>query len=50
MFGGFQPPQASPEEIRAAEAEATFTIQQALATAAALYLSPFVIDAVWKIL
>jgi hypothetical protein len=33
-----QPPQASPEELRAAEAEATFTIQRALAAAAALYL------------
>ncbi|KAK4117416.1 hypothetical protein N656DRAFT_841089 [Canariomyces notabilis] len=49
MFGGFQPPQPSPEELRAAEAEATFTVQRAIATAAALYLSPFVIDAVWKI-
>ncbi|KAK3695860.1 mitochondrial outer membrane translocase complex, subunit Tom5 [Podospora appendiculata] len=50
MFAGMQPPQASEEELRAAEAEATFTIQQALATAAALYLSPFLIDAVWKVL
>lgn len=33
-----QPPQPSPEELRAAEAEATFTIQRAVATAAALYL------------
>lgn len=33
-----QPPQLSQEELRAAEAEATFTIQRALATAAALYL------------
>ncbi|KAK3364508.1 mitochondrial outer membrane translocase complex, subunit Tom5 [Lasiosphaeria hispida] len=48
MFGGFQPPQASPEEIKAAEAEAGFTIQRAVFSAAALYLSPFVIDAVWK--
>ncbi|KAK4247661.1 hypothetical protein VTI28DRAFT_8606 [Corynascus sepedonium] len=48
MFGGFQPPQASPEEIRAAEAEATFTLQRVLAAAAALYLSPFVVDAVSK--
>ncbi|KAK4097226.1 hypothetical protein N658DRAFT_510580 [Parathielavia hyrcaniae] len=47
MFGGL-PPQASPEEIHAAEAEATFTLQRALATAAALYLSPFVVDVVYK--
>lgn len=33
-----QPPQASPEELRAAEAEATSTIQRALAAAAVLYL------------
>jgi hypothetical protein len=45
MFG-FAPPQLSEEEIRAAEAEASFTIQQALATAVALYLSPFLIDTV----
>ncbi|EAQ90114.1 predicted protein [Chaetomium globosum CBS 148.51] len=37
MFGGFQPPQASPEELLAAEAEAAFTLQRALAAAAALY-------------
>jgi hypothetical protein len=37
MFGGFQPPQASPEELLAAEAEATFTLQRVLAAAAALY-------------
>ncbi|KAL2269301.1 hypothetical protein VTJ83DRAFT_1485 [Remersonia thermophila] len=48
MFGGFAPPQISQEELRAAEAEASFTIQRALATAAVLYLSPFVIDAVYK--
>ncbi|OIW31317.1 hypothetical protein CONLIGDRAFT_680028 [Coniochaeta ligniaria NRRL 30616] len=48
MFGGFAPPQLSEEEIRQAEAEANFTIQQAVATAVALYLSPFVIDAVSK--
>ncbi|KAL2127177.1 hypothetical protein VTI74DRAFT_11206 [Chaetomium olivicolor] len=48
MFGGFQPPQPSPEELRAAEAEATFTIQRAVATAAVLYLSPFVVDLVSK--
>ncbi|KAK3996238.1 mitochondrial outer membrane translocase complex, subunit Tom5 [Cladorrhinum sp. PSN332] len=49
MFGGFAPPQASPEELRAAEAEASGTIKRAVATAAALYISPFVIDALWKI-
>ncbi|KAH7275691.1 mitochondrial import receptor subunit OR translocase-domain-containing protein [Fusarium solani] len=38
MFGGFAPPQQSQEEIRALEAEATFTIQQAVATAVLLYL------------
>ncbi|EGR45453.1 uncharacterized protein TRIREDRAFT_111035 [Trichoderma reesei QM6a] len=38
MFGGFAPPQQSPEEIRAMEAEATFTVQQVAATAIMLYL------------
>ncbi|KAL6697500.1 mitochondrial outer membrane translocase complex, subunit Tom5 [Trichoderma pleuroticola] len=38
MFGGFAPPQQSPEEIRAMEAEATFTVQQVAATAFMLYL------------
>ncbi|KAK4216792.1 mitochondrial outer membrane translocase complex, subunit Tom5 [Rhypophila decipiens] len=47
MFGGL-PPQMSPEEIRAQEAEAAFTLQQAVATAALLYFSPFLIDSVWK--
>ncbi|KAH6855407.1 mitochondrial import receptor subunit OR translocase-domain-containing protein [Chaetomium sp. MPI-CAGE-AT-0009] len=37
MFGGFQPPQATAEELLAAEAEAAFTLQRALAAAAALY-------------
>ncbi|PTB76878.1 hypothetical protein M440DRAFT_1331815, partial [Trichoderma longibrachiatum ATCC 18648] len=32
------PPQQSPEEIRAMEAEATFTVQQVAATAIMLYL------------
>ncbi|KAK3372153.1 mitochondrial outer membrane translocase complex, subunit Tom5 [Podospora didyma] len=48
MFGGFQPPQASAEELRAAEAEANTTIQRFIAASAALYISPFLIDAVWK--
>lgn len=32
------PPQQSPEEIRAMEAEATFTVQQVAAAAVMLYL------------
>uniref|UniRef100_UPI003F77883D Mitochondrial import receptor subunit tom5 n=1 Tax=Chaetomium thermophilum (strain DSM 1495 / CBS 144.50 / IMI 039719) TaxID=759272 RepID=UPI003F77883D len=48
MFGGCQPPQPSPEELRAAEAEAASTIQRAIATAAVLYLAPFIVDAVYK--
>ncbi|KAH7126274.1 mitochondrial import receptor subunit OR translocase-domain-containing protein [Dactylonectria estremocensis] len=38
MFGGFAPPQQSKEEIRALEAEADFTVQQAVVTAVLLYL------------
>lgn len=49
MFGGFAPPQQSVEEIRALEAEATFSVQQAAATALMLYLSPFAIDMVSRI-
>lgn len=49
MFGGFAPPQQSKEEIRALEADAHFTIQQALTTIVVLYLSPFVIDLTAKI-
>ncbi|KAK5991283.1 hypothetical protein PT974_09563 [Cladobotryum mycophilum] len=49
MFGGFAPPQQSPEEIRAMEAEATFTVQQVAATAVMLYLSPFAIDMISRI-
>ncbi|KAF3768746.1 hypothetical protein M406DRAFT_320974 [Cryphonectria parasitica EP155] len=50
MFGGgFQMPQLSAEELRASEAQASYTIQQGAAAAAALYLSPFFINAVWKI-
>ncbi|KAK0392885.1 hypothetical protein NLU13_2379 [Sarocladium strictum] len=49
MFGGFAPPQQSKEEIRAMEAEATFTVQQVAAAAVMLYLSPFAIDMVSKI-
>ncbi|KAJ3473342.1 hypothetical protein NLG97_g10360 [Lecanicillium saksenae] len=43
------PPQQSAEEIRALEAEATFTVQQVAATAFMLYLSPFAIDMVSRI-
>ncbi|KAH7316660.1 mitochondrial outer membrane translocase complex, subunit Tom5 [Stachybotrys elegans] len=49
MFRGFEPPQQSREMIRAMEAEATFTVQQVVATAFMLYLSPFAIDMVSKI-
>ncbi|KAK4183693.1 mitochondrial outer membrane translocase complex, subunit Tom5 [Podospora australis] len=49
MFGGgFAPPQLSKEELAAGEAEAAATIQRALGISAALYLSPFLVDAVWK--
>ncbi|ROV96644.1 hypothetical protein VSDG_05635 [Cytospora chrysosperma] len=48
MFGGMGMPQLSPEELRAAEAEATYTVHQVLATAVALYLSPFAVDTIWK--
>ncbi|KAI0195702.1 mitochondrial outer membrane translocase complex, subunit Tom5 [Xylaria flabelliformis] len=46
MFGGFAPPQLSAEEIRQLEGEANFTVKQFLATAAVLYISPFVVNAV----
>ncbi|GAW24489.1 hypothetical protein ANO14919_140740 [Xylariales sp. No.14919] len=46
MFGGFAPPQLSAEETRQLEDEATWTVKQFLTTAAVLYISPFVIDAV----
>ncbi|KAG6367706.1 hypothetical protein INS49_001901 [Diaporthe citri] len=49
MFGGMGMPQLSAEELRAAEAEASYTVQQVVATAVALYLSPFAVDAIWKI-
>ncbi|KAK5655935.1 hypothetical protein OQA88_5070 [Cercophora sp. LCS_1] len=50
MFGGFAPPTPSPEELAAAEAEANLTVKMAIGSAITLYLSPFVIDAVWKLL
>ncbi|KAI5467868.1 mitochondrial outer membrane translocase complex, subunit Tom5 [Mariannaea sp. PMI_226] len=49
MFGGFAPPQQSREEIRALEAQASFTIQGALTTAVVLYLSPFAIELAGKL-
>ncbi|KAI1818569.1 mitochondrial outer membrane translocase complex, subunit Tom5 [Poronia punctata] len=45
MFG-YQPPQLSAEEIRELEGEAAFTLKQFFATAAVLYISPFVVEAV----
>ncbi|KAK1828615.1 mitochondrial outer membrane translocase complex, subunit Tom5 [Podospora conica] len=50
MFGAFQPPQLSAEEIRAGELEAAFTIKLALAGALSLYISPFIIDGISKLL
>lgn len=49
MFGGFAPPQLSQEELRAAEAEASLTIKTAVTGAAILYISPFVVEAFWKL-
>ncbi|KAH8750167.1 mitochondrial outer membrane translocase complex, subunit Tom5 [Diaporthe sp. PMI_573] len=49
MFGGMGMPQLSAEDLRAAEAEASYTVQQVLVTAVALYLSPFAVDAIFKI-
>ncbi|CZS91691.1 uncharacterized protein RAG0_02205 [Rhynchosporium agropyri] len=48
MFGG-PPPPMSATELRAAEAESTLTIQKVLAGAILLYLSPFAIDMVSKL-
>ncbi|OHE99451.1 hypothetical protein CORC01_05251 [Colletotrichum orchidophilum] len=50
MFGGFAPPQLSEEEIKQMETEANFSIQQVVVSAVLLYLSPFAIDAVSKVL
>ncbi|KAF6811449.1 hypothetical protein CMUS01_06761 [Colletotrichum musicola] len=50
MFGGFAPPQLTEEEIKQMEAEASFTVQQVLVSSVLLYLSPFAIDAVSKML
>ncbi|TVY41985.1 hypothetical protein LOCC1_G005358 [Lachnellula occidentalis] len=48
MFGG-PPPQLSAAEIRAQEDEANLTIQKVLVGAVMLYLSPFAIDVVKKL-
>ncbi|TVY18994.1 hypothetical protein LARI1_G004107 [Lachnellula arida] len=48
MFGG-PPPQLSAAEIRAQEDEANLTIQKVIVGAVLLYLSPFAIDAVKKL-
>ncbi|KAI1339169.1 mitochondrial outer membrane translocase complex, subunit Tom5 [Xylariaceae sp. FL0016] len=48
MFGagpGY-PPKIPDEEMQMMEAEANFTVKAFLATAATLYISPFIIDAV----
>ncbi|CAL3973025.1 hypothetical protein PZA11_005367 [Diplocarpon coronariae] len=43
MFGG-PPPQMSAAELKAAESEATLTIQKVIVGAILLYLSPFAVD------
>lgn len=48
MFGG-PPPALSAAELKKAEAEATLTVQQIIVGAVLLYLSPFAIDAVTKL-
>ncbi|KAH6683695.1 mitochondrial outer membrane translocase complex, subunit Tom5 [Plectosphaerella plurivora] len=50
MFGGFAPPQLTEAEIKEMEYAANFTIQSSIATAVLLYLSPFAIDAIYKVL
>lgn len=49
MFGGYEPPQLSEEQILMAEEEATFAIKSFLATGVILYLSPFAIDAISRL-
>ncbi|KAI1432020.1 mitochondrial outer membrane translocase complex, subunit Tom5 [Xylaria sp. CBS 124048] len=46
MFGGFAPPPISEEDIRLLEDEASFTVKSFFATAAILYISPFIVEAV----
>jgi len=48
MFGG-PPPQATPEELAAQNAEATLTVQKIIVGSILLYLSPFAIDVVRKL-
>jgi len=48
MFGG-PPPQASPAEIKAQEDEAAGTVQSVIVGAVLLYLSPFAVDAIKKL-
>ncbi|KAL3417163.1 hypothetical protein PVAG01_11163 [Phlyctema vagabunda] len=48
MFGG-PPPQMSEAELRAQEAEASLTVQKIITAAIMLYLSPFAIDALKKV-
>ncbi|KAG9240070.1 mitochondrial outer membrane translocase complex, subunit Tom5 [Calycina marina] len=49
MFGG-PPPQVSVAEIRAREDEAVVAVQQVLFGAILLYLSPFAVHAVKKLI
>ncbi|KAH6675081.1 mitochondrial outer membrane translocase complex, subunit Tom5 [Tricladium varicosporioides] len=48
MFGG-PPPQMSAAELKAQEQEAALTVQKVIVGAVLLYLSPFAIDAVKKL-
>ncbi|TVY80440.1 hypothetical protein LSUE1_G005757 [Lachnellula suecica] len=43
------PPQLSPAELKAQEDEATLTIQKVIVGAVLLYLSPFAIDTLTKL-
>jgi len=48
MFGG-PPPQLSAAELKAQKDEATSTVQKIIVGAVLLYLSPFAVDAVKKL-
>ncbi|KIN08089.1 hypothetical protein OIDMADRAFT_174960 [Oidiodendron maius Zn] len=48
MFGG-PPPQPTAEELAAQNAEATLTVQKIIVGSILLYLSPFAIDVVRKL-
>jgi hypothetical protein len=48
MFGG-PPPPPSAAELKAQESEASLTVQKVIVGAILLYLSPFAIDAVKKL-